>query len=95
MTVIVDNKEIKRIADFLTDDPDIFNEMSVSTGGIAAGVGHAFGKPTRKRRKKVALDDSESEPISKYHANPVTGKPDKGEVLYSDTQSEESEDTVD
>ena len=101
MTVIVDSKKVKKIADFLTDDPDIFNEMAVSTGGIAMGPAGNMPVPkkskpkSRKRRKKVALDDSTSEPISKFHANPVTGKPDEGEVLYSDTQSEDTDETVD
>jgi hypothetical protein len=97
VTAIVDNKEVEKIADFLTDDPDIFNEMAVSTGAIAMGPGNV---PTRTRKKKKRRrtsedDEPENKPIGKYHANPVTGQPEEGEVLYSDTQSEETDDTVD
>lgn len=88
------NNEIKKIADLLTDDPDIFNEMAVSTGAIAMGPGNV--PRTRKKRKRQSEDESpENKPIGKYYANPVTGKPENGEVLYSDTQSEETEDSVD
>lgn len=82
-------KHIDEIAKMLTDDPDIM-EMAVGTGGIAMGPGVPL--KTRKRRK-TSEDDSEVDD-KKYEANPITGKPEKGEVLYSDTQSEETEEPV-
>ena len=67
---------IKKIADLLTDDPDIFNEMATSTGAIAMGPG--MGLPVRSRKKKkVVSDDSEDG----YEANKVTGQPKKGEMI--------------
>jgi len=85
----MNNKDeaVKAIASFITDDPDIFNEMAMSTGAIDAGPGVAL--PTRKR-KKVPKKTSKS-----YQANPVTGQPkDKGEVLFADTQSEETDEAL-
>lgn len=81
---------IDQIAKMLTDDPDIM-EMAVGTGAIAMGPGVPL--KTRKRRK-TSEDDSEVTD-KKYEANPVTGKPEKGEILYSDTQSEDPEEPVD
>ena len=88
------NDEIKKIAELLTDDPDIFNEMAVGTGAIAMGPGNVLRqKPdqprTRKRKKKRASEDEdvENKPAKKFHADPVTGQPKDGEILYSDTQS--------
>jgi hypothetical protein len=92
--VIVNNKEIEKIADLLTDDPDIFNEMAVGTGAIAMGPGNVLR--TRKRKKRASEDeDVENKPIKKFHADPVTGQPKDGEILYSDTQSEETDKAVD
>lgn len=81
---------VEKIAKLLTNDPDVFNEMAVGTGAIAMGMGNV---PSRKKRKKRPKEDEDSED---YKANPVTGQPKKGEVLYSDITSEEgAEDSVD
>ena len=83
--------QVKKIADLITDDPDVFNEMAVGTGAIAMGPMHALGSPpSRKRRKKA-----KKAPGPKY--NSVTGEPKEGEeVLYSDTTTEEgAEEAVD
>lgn len=91
---------IDKIASLLTDDPDIFNEMAVTTGGVAMGPGNVPIKTlspnkTRKRKKRISdSDDVENKPIKKFHADPVTGQPKDGEILYSDTQSEDTDEAL-
>lgn len=90
----MEDKNINKIAEMLTDDPDIFNEM-LGTGSIAMGPGVPM--QTRKRRKRTSEDEDEDEddiedkPIKKFYADPVTGKPKDGEVLFSDTQGDDEE----
>jgi len=95
----------EEIAKLITDDPDIFNEMAVGTGGIAMGPMQALGTPApkKKKRKSVKREDDGDIGMQKmhkqYYADPVTGqskskgsgKSNDGEVLYSDTQTEEPE----
>jgi hypothetical protein len=90
---------VKKIADLVTDDPDIFNETTVS-GDVAMGMGNApMSRPrSRKRKKAQREDDGESKKDPMYRPNPQTGKPEKGgepagEVLFSDMQNED--DSVD
>jgi hypothetical protein len=96
----IDEGTIKAIADLLTDDPDIFNEMSLGTGAVAMGPGaptRSSGTPTRKRKRKQRIADDETEFQNKskdFHPDPVTGQPKKGEILYSDTQSDDTDDTL-
>jgi hypothetical protein len=103
---MVDPKEIiNKIAKMLTDDPDIFNEMAVSTGAIAMPLGGNIKKTKKRKRASEGDDDVESGTIKKYFADPVTGQSkaktksgkDKkaGEVLFADTQSEETDESVD
>lgn len=82
---------VDKIAKIITEDPDVFNEMALSTGAIGAGIPAPL-QQSRKHRQK-------SEMQKKYYADPVSGQPrakgtgDKkeGEVLYSDKQSEDPE----
>ena len=87
--------DVNKIADLLTDDPDIFNEMAVTTGGIAMGMGNVPRSRKKKAKKVKGEDDDESQKDSQYRANPLTGKPEKngkpaGEVLFDGEESEEN-----
>lgn len=102
---MADPNEIDKIAKLLTDDPDIFNEMAVSTGAIAMPPGGNIKRSKKKKRPKEGEDDVEGGLVKKYYADPVTGQSkaklkggkDKkaGEVLFADTQSEETDESVD
>jgi hypothetical protein len=91
-------KDINKIADLITDDPDIFNEMAVGTGDVAFGV---VGSVKRKRQANEDDDDLESTKIKKYYADPVTGQSkvktkgghskESGEVMMGDTQKDEDD----
>ena len=73
---MINNKDIKKIAKMLTDDPDIFNETFTGTSGIAIGAGGNIPAPPgisapstkpkkkRKKRRKKVMND---EPITKPH----------------------------
>ena len=70
---MINNKDIKKIAKMLTDDPDIFNEMAVTGADIATSLAPGGGIKTprkkKKRRKKVMND----EPITKEHPKKING----------------------
>lgn len=88
----MENENINQIAKLLTDDPDVFNEMAVSTGAIAIGMGQPAPrtrkhKKVRKKNKKEDEEDEEPQKHEKYYANPVTGQPEDGEILYSDIRN--------
>ena len=101
----------KQIAKLLTEDPDVFNELT--GGGVAGGAGGGWGpgpyttpptkRRSKKRRKQVAGEDDNEITHKKYYADPVTGQAkvkgnkedDSGEVLYSDTKSDDPEETID
>ena len=104
---MTDNDDVKKIANMLTDDPDIFNEMALGTGAIAMPPGGNI-KRTKKRKKKRPVEgdeDVESGTIKKYFADPVTGQPKAktkdgknakaGEILFAGEKDEEPEDSVD
>ena len=98
---MTNENDVKKIAEMLTDDPDIFNEMALGTGAIAMPPG---GNIKRSKKQRAAEDD-DVEGIKKYFADPVTGqakgktksgkKKKAGEVLFAGVQDEEPEDSID
>jgi hypothetical protein len=71
---MTNDKDVQNIANLLTDDPDIFNEMAVSTGGIAAPPGGNI-----QRVMKDDEDDEENNDIKirKRHPHSVNNNPIK------------------
>jgi len=78
-------------------------------GGVGGGWGPGpyttppTKKRSKKRRKRVTGEDDNEITHKKYYADPVTGQAkvkgnkedDSGEVLYSDTKSDDPEETID
>lgn len=89
---------IKQIAKLLTEDPDVFNEIT-GTGAIAFGPSGNVSVIKKKKRKIPNEDDGALDlpKIKKYYADPVTGQPKvrgnkkdtSGEILYSDIDEPE------
>jgi len=76
----------REIAKYITDDPDIFNEMATSTAGISGGIPTVLGEPakvtgrSKKKRKKPAVNPSTGKPTDPEKETllgDVTKDPDK------------------
>lgn len=79
-----DEKLVKLIAGFMTEDPDIFNEMAISTSGIAIGMGNPVVNKTKQKKKKSRKKKKKRisrEEGGDYEVDQTTGQPKNGEIL--------------